>query len=389
MSATEPRPFDQFVIKVVSRCNLACDYCYEYFHGDESWRKQPRFMSVDTLTMVARRIAAHARAHDMPTVSISLHGGEPMLAGLDRLSAWTRILRSEIGAVTEVGIGAQSNGTMYSPEIHAWAVQERVTIGVSVDGPPHVNDRRRHYANGSASSPKVERALTLLRGTEVFAGILSVIDVKADPVETLAYLGQWGPPILDFLLPHGNWLRLPPGVSRPRTDAGPDTAGDPIYGRWLAAAFDAWWTTPHLSRIAVRTFEEIILRLAGRPGVLETLGTEPVTLITIATDGSYEGVDTLKSALPGAHVLGLHVRDTSLDDVLRHPSVAVRQSGLDALHTTCRHCPFVGVCGGGYLPHRVGADGTFTHPSVYCPDLAHLIRHVASVLRQHAHGAGA
>ncbi|MEU9838708.1 hypothetical protein AB0C69_05725, partial [Actinomadura sp. NPDC048032] len=45
MSPPAPRealPFREFILKIHSRCNLACDYCYVYEMGDQSWRDQPR-----------------------------------------------------------------------------------------------------------------------------------------------------------------------------------------------------------------------------------------------------------------------------------------------------------------------------------------------------------
>ncbi|HEX2745877.1 MAG TPA: radical SAM protein, partial [Streptosporangiaceae bacterium] len=41
----QPTPFRQFVIKMHSRCNLACDYCYMYTMADQSWRSLPAKMS--------------------------------------------------------------------------------------------------------------------------------------------------------------------------------------------------------------------------------------------------------------------------------------------------------------------------------------------------------
>src|ERR1043166_2879062 len=35
-----PTPFREFVLKVHSRCNLTCDYCYIYEMADQSWRAQ-------------------------------------------------------------------------------------------------------------------------------------------------------------------------------------------------------------------------------------------------------------------------------------------------------------------------------------------------------------
>ena len=34
-------PINEFVIKVASRCNLDCDYCYEYNTGDNTWKSMP------------------------------------------------------------------------------------------------------------------------------------------------------------------------------------------------------------------------------------------------------------------------------------------------------------------------------------------------------------
>jgi len=361
-------PFDLFVIKIASRCNLACGYCYEYFHGDESWRAQPRVMEPAVLQVVANSIAEHAAKHDLPCVSISLHGGEPLTVGVGRLEQYESLLRRTIEPVCPLHLGMQSNGTLFDENVHAWALAHRVGIGISLDGPARINDRRRPFHNGEGSTSRVEHALHLLSGSPVFNGILSVIDVESDPVETLQYLGQWHPPTLDFLLPHGHWQKPPVGRTQERD-------GDPLYGRWLAAVFDEWWSTP-LAAIAVRTFEDIILRLHGRPGSSETLGTEPVTLLTVGTDGAYEGVDTLKSAFPGAQVLGLHSRTHTLDDVLRHRAVQSRQAGVASLSPVCQSCELVSVCGGGYLPHRLGSDDTFAHPSVYCTDLMYLIRHI-------------
>ena len=68
----------QFVLKVTSRCNLNCSYCYVYNKGDSTWKDRPVFMSDEVLDAALARIRAWCRASRQPRVSILFHGGEPL-----------------------------------------------------------------------------------------------------------------------------------------------------------------------------------------------------------------------------------------------------------------------------------------------------------------------
>lgn len=100
----------------------------------------------------------------------------------------------------------------------------------------------------------------------------------------------------------------------------------------------------------------------------------------IETDGTIEQVDSLKSAYDTAAATGLDVFHHTFDDALRHPGVAARRAGADALAAACRACPLLTVCGGGHYAHRYRAENGFANPSVYCADLERLVRHVAARL---------
>jgi uncharacterized protein len=101
-------PFNEFIIKVASRCNLNCDYCYEYNLGDDSWRRQPRFMSLATAEQAARRIREHAERHHLGGVSILFHGGEPLLAGPRRLRELVSTFRAALKPAVRVSFGIQT-----------------------------------------------------------------------------------------------------------------------------------------------------------------------------------------------------------------------------------------------------------------------------------------
>ena len=85
-------PFRQFVLKIHSRCDLACDHCYVYEHADQSWRRKPTVISPETAAKAGERIAEHAGDHRLAEVRVILHGGEPLLAGSELLGSIARPL---------------------------------------------------------------------------------------------------------------------------------------------------------------------------------------------------------------------------------------------------------------------------------------------------------
>ena len=241
-----------------------------------------------------------------------------------------------------------------------------------MDGPPKYNDQHRYYHNKKGSGKDVEKALKLLKDFPYFSGILSVINIDYNPIQVWDYLSAFNPTLIDFLLPHATWDKPPIGKRN---------SNDTKYADWLIKIFNSWFHG-NKQNISIRTFEEIIEYSIGGSGSLETLGLAPVNLLVISASGGYEGVDTLKSIKPGAHILGMDVLSNTIDDVLKHPKINFRQIGIKALSQTCKDCNLVETCGGGYLPHRYSQNNEFDNPSVYCEDLKVLIDHIHKTTAQ-------
>jgi uncharacterized protein len=371
-----PTPFSQFVLKVHSRCNLACDYCYMYTLADQSWRDRPLTMSPATLLAAARRIRQHGQAHGLSGVNVVLHGGEPLLAGPRYLADAVRLLRDTIEPGLRLTISLQTNGLLLTAELLAAFARLGVRVGVSLDGSAAGHDQHRRYAHGAGSHAEVTRRLRLLSSPEfrpLFAGLLCTVDLANEPVDTYEALLTHDPPMVDFLLPHGNWTTRPPG-------RGSDAAETP-YGDWLIAVFDRWYGAP-VRETRVRLLEEIVQVALGGRARIEAVGTTPTSVVVIETDGSIEQSSALKSAFAGAPDTGLHVTADPFDRVLYSPGVAVQQIGLAGLCPQCQACPLRTLCGGGLYPHRYRAGHGFRNPSVYCPDLYHLIAHIRDRLHR-------
>jgi uncharacterized protein len=368
-----PQPFREFILKIHSRCDLSCRYCYVYEMSDQSWRSRPKELSRDNIRDCASRIAEHARAHSLDEVRVVFHGGEPLLAGAPLIEYAVSTIRAATEA--RVGFVVQTNGVLLNAEYLKLFDLLDIHVGISLDGDADAHDRYRRRANGEGSYKAVVRSLELLTSNpfrHLFNGLLCTIDPRNDPVSTYEALLRFGPPAIDFLLPHGNWSSPPPGRI-------PDSKETP-YADWLISVFNHWYGAPR-QEVRVKLFYEIMKLILGGKSDTELVGLSPAGSIVIETDGSIEQSDILKSAYDGAGVTGLHVNRNSFDEALALPSIVARQVGLAALSENCQACQIHRICGGGLYAHRYRESNGFGNPSVYCPDLFRLISHIRDIMK--------
>ena len=77
--AFQDQPISQLLVKVATRCNIDCSYCYWF--RDASVYDKPKLMSDDVLQRLLQRIEEHVAKHALADFPIILHGGEPLLWG--------------------------------------------------------------------------------------------------------------------------------------------------------------------------------------------------------------------------------------------------------------------------------------------------------------------
>ncbi|MGW0820158.1 radical SAM/SPASM protein FxsBH, inactivated beta-hydroxylase extension form [Streptomyces sp. NPDC002845] len=362
----------ELVLKIHSRCNLACDHCYMYEHADQSWKARPTVIAEETVTQVAGRLAAYADAHALERATVIFHGGEPLLVGPARLRYICEEITRILSPVTTVDLRMHTNGVLLRRH-HLEILKEfDVKVGVSLDGDQAANDRHRLDRRGRSSYEKVLRGIELLRSPEyrhLYLGLLCTVDVTNDPVVTHDALTALDPPRIDYLLPHSTWDNPPP--------PGPSPSPTP-YADWLLRIFDRWQEQGRPMR--VRTFDSVLSTLHGGPSLTESLGLAPTDLAVVETDGTFEQADSLKAAYDGAPATGYDVFRNSFEEFARHPGVRARQLGIEGISDTCRRCPVVESCGGGLYAHRYSTERGFDNPSVFCADLRALVDGVAERL---------
>jgi uncharacterized protein len=360
-----------FLVKVASRCNLNCDYCYMYHHADQSWKKMPAFLSRENEELLANRIAEYTRNNNLERILIVYHGGEPLLAGIETIERITSGIRKTLPAFTKADFSLQTNGTLLTEVIVKEFERLDITVSLSIDGPESASKHRLNHA-GKPSFFETEAALKILeKYPKIFGGVISVIDVNNDPESLLEYFNGFEIPSLDFLLPDANYNKLPPGRNIDET----------IYKEWLIKCFDFWFDRyPHL---AIRFFDAILDSLVGLPSKTDALGFGDVSLLTIETDGTFHDLDVLKVAFDGATSLNMSLRDHSVEDAINSLAIQQHRSLLrkKSLCEKCQNCEVVEMCAGGPIPHRY-SDAGFENPSIYCEELLGLILHAKKRLTE-------
>ena len=364
--ARVPVMLDTVLLKVASRCNLNCRYCYVYHMGDDAWRNQPQFMpetvqaaTVDRLTEVYQ--------HQRQPVSVVLHGGEPLLLGLHRLRSLCSRLRSALPP--PCGIHVQTNGLLLTDETIDVCVQFSVGISVSIDGTSDIHDQHRLDHDGRGSYGRVRTALRRLvtrpDARPLFAGVLAVIDPTSDPMSVYSSLKSTGAPSIDFLVRDGNHARLPPGKARPESTE---------FGSWLARLLDVYLLDTDPPRI--RVLDDMLRVLLGGRSQKEGVGLTDYGILVIDTDGCITRNDTLKAAYPAGDRFESQrwsILSDSLIDILRTRAYADYYRQQQPTAPVCRLCRELNVCGGGMVAHRWSEERHFNNPSVFCADQLLLI----------------
>jgi uncharacterized protein len=361
---------DTVLVKVASRCNINCTYCYVYHMGDDNWSRLSKFMDSSTIAAMCGSLFQLVSKQDKP-FSVVLHGGEPFLLGKRRLFELLKELRQVLPQHYPISI--QTNGILISSEILDVCMQFRASVAVSIDGPEHIHDRFRVGHSGEGTFKKVLKGIEVLSkhpdATFLNAGLLAVIDPISDPVEIYHFFKTFSAPSVDFLYKDGNHDRLP---------LGKQSLFSVEYGNWMVRLMDQYLSDPE--PLPIRVLDDMMKVMLGGTVSKEGMGLTDFGILIIDTDGTIMKNDTLKSSYNGADRFeeSVNVKDGSLLPFIHSKGFLEYKKMQRPVHFGCRTCPKLSLCGGGMILHRWSDKTGFDNPSVYCSDQIYLIEAMQS-----------
>ena len=321
-------PFAVMAKPVGSACNMRCSYCY-YLETPGS--SPAARMSPETLE---RLIRGYIEAAPGPVLSITWHGGEPTLAGLDFYRRAVEIEKRYLPEGWECWNNLQTNGLALDGEWCDFLAAERFDVGVSIDGIQALHDSFRPDAAGRPTYERVRAAIDRLRERGVRPDLLCTVTA-----ETARHGAEVYRALRDL---DTGWMQFIPIVVREGGGVTADSVTPELYGRFLQDVFAAW-VFRDMGRVEVQLFSETALALSGREPNLcwmrRTCGHVPV----VEADGSVFACD---------HYVRPEYRFGSLaEEPLGALVSGARQTAFGAAKQTaltghCRACPWLPLCGG-------------------------------------------
>ncbi len=368
------RDLDTVLIKVASRCNINCSYCYVYNMGDTNWSRMEKFISKETVDAIADSLKLLSYTQSTP-FSIVLHGGEPLLLGEERLTYLLSTIRKLLS--DKYSISIQTNGVLISNSILDICSKYQTSVAVSIDGPKHVHDKLRVNHKGEGTFEEVIKGLNELKShpdsSFLNAGLLAVIDPTSNPEEVYYFFKQLTPPSVDFLYRDGNHTRLPEGKSAINTTE---------YGEWKSKLLEVYLSDPN--PMPIRVLDDMLKVLLGGIVTKEGLGLTDFGIVIIDTDGTVMKNDTLKSSFDGADKFSnpINIKNANLMEFLNSVEFDEYRRMQRPSNPKCLNCIELNVCGGGMILHRWQNENGFDNPSVYCSDQLYLINNMRKAISQ-------
>lgn len=324
--------------KTVSEaCNLACDYCY-YSRCNGKPGKLDRIQE-ETLEKFIKEYLEIRRGY-APFV---WQGGEPLLAGLEFFEKVISLQKKYTKKRTFVANAIQTNGILINKKWAQFFKEHNFLVGVSLDGPEEINDKRRVTNSGLGSFKLIMKGIQQLREENADFNVLTVIheDNVTKAKELVEFYAQE-----DF-----KYVQFIPCMdfqSQDVSTAGKYAITPRQYGKFLCEFFDAWYNggDPYLS---VRFFDNMLAVYLGQQPELCQQSEFCPKMLVLEQNGDAYPCDFF---IEEEYKLG-NVKEDALQDIVNNPKWDDFLAMKPSLPDNCKSCEFLNLCHGGCPRNRV------------------------------------
>jgi uncharacterized protein len=352
----------EVVLKVTERCNINCTYCYMFNKGNDDYLHRPAAIDSEWIDGVIAFLAEGIEMLGVKRVNVVFHGGEPLMLKKAKFREICRKLRDALGGLVNLELGMQTNAILIDNDWIDLFAEFDIALGISLDGPAHLNDRFRVDKRGRGTHRGTAAGMLRLQdayneGRIGKPGIICVINPENPAREIYRHVvDELGIEHLSFNLPMETR----------------DTLGEEqqqAYADYLLELFDEWLADDN-PRINIRIFDHMFRFFSGDEpfrALLPNFITKHV-MVVIASDGTLSEHDDFK-VINFAQRAGT-IRDTSLYEFANSPLRRYLDTVVQTLPEDCQSCEWRGYCRAG-VTHgltvsRYSKDKGFNNRSSMC-----------------------
>jgi uncharacterized protein len=268
-----PNAFHVMLKPAGPSCNLDCTYCY-YLEKRKLYPGKKDFRMTDEL--LEEFIKQFIQAHDVPVVTFTWQGGEPTLMGLDFYIKALELQKKYAGGKT-IDNSFQTNGTRLNDDWCKFFNDNKILVGISIDGAEHNHDHYRKTVSGGATFRRAMKGIELLQKHKVEFNTLSCVnDYNVHfASETYRFLKSIGSVFLQFLPVverkaedrADNLLTLVPNDYKEIAVVTEWSVNGKDFGKFLTTIFDEW-VRSDVGRYYVQIFDATLANYVGEmPGI--------------------------------------------------------------------------------------------------------------------------
>ncbi|WP_410015788.1 cyclophane-forming radical SAM/SPASM peptide maturase XyeB [Sodalis sp. C49] len=364
----------EIILKVSERCNINCTYCYVFNLGNDIAINSRPIISADIIKDLTGFLERASHEYDIETIQIDFHGGEPLMMGKEKFDSACRVFLSGNYKKSRLHLACQTNAILIDEEWIDIFSNNNISVGVSIDGPKHINDKHRLDRKGRSTYEGTVKGLVMLQDAWQAGrlidepGILCVANSLVNGAEIYRhFVDVLHCKKIDFLIP----------------DETHDTCKDPEgLSDFYCSAIDEFFSDAD-SNVYVRFFYthiQSMLNLDLSP-VLGLRNPESDTLaFTVGSEGELYVDDTLRATNDPIFTSIGNIRDLSLSEAISSWQMQKYMAVNDNLPLVCTDCIWQKICGGGRHIQRYSKADDFNRETVFCPSIRKIMSRAASHL---------
>jgi len=373
-------------------CNLACKYCFylektHLFPGNEKYR-----MTDDTLEIFVKN---YIETNPAQEITFAWQGGEPTLMGIDFFKKAVE-LQKKYSNGKKISNAFQTNGIVLDDQWCEFFAENHFLVGISIDGPPEINDAFRVDKNGNKTTDIVVRSIEMMKKAGVAFNSLACVNrlSGSKPVEVYNFLKSIGVDFMQFIpiverLPDeeaeklGIELAVPPNLDEePEASKVTKWSVQPRqYGNFLNSIFDEW-IKKDVGNVFVQIFDVALSAWVGYPPSLCSFAPKCGNALILEHNGDVYACDHF---MYPKYKRG-NVLNQSFDEIVFSPDqIKFGNDKLNALPDFCLKCNVRFACNGGcpkqrFLTTKQGDPGL----NYLCAGYKKFFKHIDSPMTEMA-----